>query len=104
MKSVFEVEREGASVVVWEAGIGSRVIFPSEVFAIAQTDRLQTDEQQFHAAKSETGVYVIYAYGESVTPFEYIRRCMKAWRSKVGQHLGIQVYENVLEREQKDYW
>lgn len=91
--------REGDSLVIWEGPIGHRVQFGSETLAILQEDKLLQDERKFHDAKDEKGVYVIFSYGEDLSPYEYLRRTFRSWRSKAAEPLGIVIYENCYSRD-----
>lgn len=104
MRCVFEVERDGPSLLIWEGGISSKVIFPSETLAMLQEQRLQADEKRFHISKAETGVYTIDSFGEVVGPVEYIRLNFKFWRSKAARPLNIIIMENYSTRAAVDYW
>lgn len=103
-KPIFEVQQESNSITIWEAGFGHRVIFPSETFAISQATILQTDERAFQKAKETSGVAVISKYGELVSPYEYLQRLFKAYRSKAAQYVGIAVHENLLTRSPQEFW
>lgn len=104
MKAIFEVERDGNSVTIWEAGIGHRVIFSSELEAEKQEIILQADERKFQEAKRDMGVAVIDKFGETLTPYTYVQRTFKAYKSKIGIALGITVYEDILSRTSKEFW
>lgn len=103
-KPVFEVQREGASIILWVGGVGTRIIFPTEILAILQETRLLEIERQFYQAKQDTGVAVIDAYGERVSPFEFVERSIKAWRCKTAERIGIQVFANAMQRSVEEYW
>lgn len=101
---VFEVQREGSSVVIWLGSIGSRVVFDSEPLAIQAEDMLLEDERQFREAKEVEGVPILYKYGEHLSPFEYIQRLFKVYRSPIGRCVGATVFENSLSRDKREWW
>ena len=101
---IFEIQREGCSILVWVGALGSRIVYPSETLAMLQEDILLEDERRFRDAKEQTGVAAITKFGEFVSVYEYLQRLYKVYRSGVGKHLGVEVYENIDQREHKDWW
>ena len=104
MKAIFEVQRELNSITLWEAGVGHRIVFPTEELCEKNEEILLTDERKFQQAKTESGVACIDKWGELVSPFEYIQRTLKSYKCGIGKYLGIIVYENYLTRPSEEYW
>ena len=103
-KAIFEIEREGTSIVIWDAGVGTRVVFPTTELTDKNEYILQTDERKFQFAKQETGVACIEKFGELVSPFEYIQRTLKSYTCGIGKYLGIKVHQDTLHRPTGEYW
>lgn len=99
MKSVFEPELEGDSILVWEAGTGHRVIYPTEDMAYNAYNFLDQKSRAFYMSKQELGVYAIQAYGEDTTPYEFVRRFLA-----VATSAGLRVMQDNSTRAALEYW
>lgn len=99
MKSVFEPELEGDSILVWEAGIGHRIIYPNKFMANSAYNFLDQKSRSFYTAKKEIGVYAIQAYGDDMTPYEFVRRFLS-----VATSAGLRVMQDNSTRAALEYW
>jgi hypothetical protein len=99
MKAIFEVDMELDSVVVWEAGVGHRIIYTNPNSAEIAYYWLCTKSATFHKAKEETGAAAIECYGEIMSPYEFIRHYLSVCTSA-----GHRVYESTLSRQPAEFW
>lgn len=100
-KAVFEVESDGPSVIIWEAGVGHRIYYRDYQSASVAYDWLVRKSNEIHRNKVDPSinVYVTEAYGEPMTSFELVRRFLQ-----VVKKFGNQVEEASLNRDQLEYW
>lgn len=99
MISVFEAEQDGPSVVLWEAGTGSRIWYPTNETAERAAIFLQETARAFHKAKEATGVLSLECYSEDMTPFEFVRHFIN-----VAKSAGFKVEEGNMKRPVSEYW
>lgn len=96
---VLEAEQDGASVVVWEAAIGHRVVYPSESMAAWAASWLQSKTRSIFEAKKGKGVSVIEVYSEPMTSYQLVRRYLSVCRK-----LGYKVLEESESRPTAEFW
>lgn len=104
IRKVVEFEADGPSVIVWEGGKGTRVIYKDADSADRACTYLISKANQFHIAKesndgSEDELMVtIECFGERMTEFAFVKHYLSVVRSA-----GFEVQAGLV-RSQGEYW
>jgi hypothetical protein len=104
-RKVYEAEQDGNSVIVWESGLGTRVIYLDEKQAETATGYLISRANKFHEARdandgaeNDTMVSII-CYGDvPMTEFQFIQNYLNRMR-----RMGYEI-RGGLERDPKEFW
>jgi hypothetical protein len=105
VRKIYECEQDGPSVIIWEGGNGTRVVFPTDTMAETAASWLISQANRFHAAKDgndgsqDENMVAIVVYGDVLmTEFQFVRSYMSRVRK-----LGYEVIEG-LRRDPKEFW
>lgn len=104
-RKVYEAEVDGCSVIVWEAGKGTRVVYPTDHAAETAGSWLIEQANRFHAAKEanagdeDENMVSLVCYGDQLlTEFAFIRGYLGRMRK-----IGLEIQED-LTRIPKEFW
>lgn len=104
-RKVFEAEADGNSVILWEAGKGTRIVFFNEQQAEAAAVHLIERANQFHqASESNDGsqdenMVSIVVYGDkAMTEWAFVNDYIGRMR-----RLGFEIVTGLV-RDQKEFW
>lgn len=90
--AVFEPELENDTIILWEAGTGTRVTYPTEKCAETAYNFLLDISRRYHSFVS------VWIFAENHTTQEFVTR-YKAIIKKVGL-----MADNTLTRSPAEYW
>jgi hypothetical protein len=105
VRKVYEAEQDGNSVIVWESGSGTRIIYFNEQQAETAASYLISRANQFHTARelndgseNESMVSII-CYGDvPMTEFAFVQDYINRMR-----RAGYEIRTG-LERSTKEFW
>lgn len=105
VRKIYEAELDGCSVIIWEAGNGTRVIYPTEQAAETATNWLITQANKFHEAKEanegaeDEHMVSVVVYGDQpMTEFEFVQNYMARMKS-----VGYELIPGLV-RKPKEIW
>ena len=105
MRKIFECELDGPSVIVWEGGSGTRIVYPTEQSAEIAANWLIGRANAFHTAKERNDgdedevMVAVICYGDQpMSEFQFIRNYLDRMRRQ-----GFEVI-NGLTRDTKEFW
>lgn len=105
VRKIFEAEQDGRSVIVWEAGSGTRVMYPTEQAAETATNWLILQANRFHEARESNdgsqhdSMVSVVCYGDQpMTEFQFVCTYMDRVRK-----LGYETEAGLL-RPSKEFW
>ena len=105
IRAIFEPALDGRSVIIWEAGSGTRVIYPNTRMAETAFEYLTKKANEFHAAKEtndnledELMVSVICYGDQPMTEWAFIRDYIDRMYS-----IGYDIHAGLV-RQAKEFW
>lgn len=104
VRKFYEAELDGCSVIIWEAGKGTRVIYPTDSMAETAATWLIDYANKFHSAKEsnsneDENMVTVVAYGDQpLTEFAFIR----GYLNRV-KRLGFEIQDG-LTRKTSEFW
>lgn len=91
-RAVFEPELEDNTIVLWEAGNGTRVFYPTEATAQRAYEFLLGASRRYHLFRK------VYVFADNIVFTEFIKRYKEVvWR------FGLKI-DSTLTRPQTEYW
>lgn len=105
VRAIFEVAKDGPSVIIWEGGRGVRVAFPADHMAERAANYLTNKANQFHEAREQNSghedelMVTVVCYGDvHMTEYEFIQDYKRRMAD-----FGYEMQDG-LKREAKEFW
>lgn len=105
VRKIFECEADGISIIIWEGGSGTRIVFPTETMAENASMHLIGRANQFHSAREtnngteDEGMVSVILYGDvPMSEFQFVRDYIVRMR-----RLGFEIQSGMVRRS-SEFW